>query len=77
MDMLVKLYDLPDYRASVGRLNEQRIRTRRASAEKHKVTSAPTGHEFASFCRAGRDGWFSNFRTVKIRSDYQQDAGAT
>jgi predicted N-acetyltransferase YhbS len=40
MDMLVKLYDLPDSHATIGRLHEQQIRIRRAlAAEKHKVTS--------------------------------------
>jgi hypothetical protein len=40
MDMLVKLYDLPDSRAPIRRLHEERIRIRRAlAAEKHKVTA--------------------------------------
>ena len=39
MDMLVKLYDLPDSRASFERLRRERIEVRRALvAEKHKVT---------------------------------------
>ena len=38
MDMLVKLYDLPDSRAAFGRLREAEIELRRALApEKHKV----------------------------------------
>jgi GNAT superfamily N-acetyltransferase len=38
MDMLVKLYDLPDSRAAFGRLREADIDLRRALApEKHKV----------------------------------------
>jgi predicted N-acetyltransferase YhbS len=38
MDMLVKLYDLPDARAAFERLREQGVEIRRAlAAEKHKV----------------------------------------
>jgi GNAT superfamily N-acetyltransferase len=38
MDMLVKLYDLPDSRGSFERLRQRRIHIRRAlTAEKHKV----------------------------------------
>ena len=38
MDMLVKLYDLPDRRACFERLQRQGIQIRRAlAAEKHKV----------------------------------------
>jgi GNAT superfamily N-acetyltransferase len=40
MDMLVKLYDLPDSRAVVERLREQGFQMRRALApEKHKVVA--------------------------------------
>jgi predicted N-acetyltransferase YhbS len=40
MDMLVKLYDLPDSRASFERLRQEGIQTRRAlTAEKHKVAA--------------------------------------
>lgn len=52
MDMLVKLYDLPDSRASFERLREQGIHVRRAlAAEKHKV-SGWVRENFA-------DGWAS------------------
>jgi predicted N-acetyltransferase YhbS len=40
MDMLVKLYDLPDSRAAYGRLHGHRIQIRRALApERHKVVA--------------------------------------
>jgi predicted N-acetyltransferase YhbS len=40
MDMLVRLYDLPDSRASFERLRREGIEVRRAlAAEKHKVTA--------------------------------------
>ncbi len=40
MDMLVKLYDLPDSRAAFERLREQGIQIRRAlAAEKHKIAA--------------------------------------
>ncbi len=40
MDMLVKLYDLPDFAAAFARLREHRIEIRRALApEKHKVAA--------------------------------------
>ena len=40
MDMLVKLYDLPDSRATFERLRERGIQTRRAlAAEKHKIAA--------------------------------------
>jgi hypothetical protein len=40
MDMLVKLYDLPDSRAAFERRREQEIQIRRAlAAEKHKIAA--------------------------------------
>jgi GNAT superfamily N-acetyltransferase len=52
MDMLVKLYDLPDSRDSFERLRQQRIHVRRAlAAEKHKVVGWVRKH-FA-------EGWAS------------------
>jgi GNAT superfamily N-acetyltransferase len=40
MDMLVKLYDLPDSRAALARLHQEHIEIRRALApEKHKVVA--------------------------------------
>jgi len=40
MDMLVKLYDLPDSSAALARLREQGIHIRRALApEKHKIAA--------------------------------------
>jgi len=52
MDMLVKLYDLPDSRVAFERLRERGIQIRRAlAAEKHKI---------AAWVRASfGDGWAS------------------
>jgi predicted N-acetyltransferase YhbS len=48
MDMLVKLYDLPDSRASFERLRQEGIQIRRAlTAEKHKVAAWASEAEVA------------------------------
>lgn len=64
MDMLVKLYDLPDERAMTARLTQQGIVVRRAMVhEKHKVVAWVSGQFGAS-----ASGWADECEVAFARS---------